>query len=97
MCKNFRDVAEINYGLPISLILDYVWFVSSLLLVCSETHCTNLHPNSCSHQCSQLNMPTKRRKIYSFCCTDTSVPVQYKDFFTQNEVGQYRQSKATSV
>lgn len=26
MCSNFRDMAEIDYDLPISLILDYVLF-----------------------------------------------------------------------
>lgn len=33
MCNNFRDIAKINCGLPISLILDYVWFVCFLVFV----------------------------------------------------------------
>lgn len=60
MCNNFMEMAEINYGLPISLILDYVLFVSLFLFVRFETHCTNLHHKSC--QCSQLNMSTKYKK-----------------------------------
>lgn len=97
MGNNFRDMAEINYDLPISLILGLVWFVSLFSFVWFETHGTNLHHNGYSCQCSQLNKPTKRKRRYTFCCTDTSVSVQFKDFFTQNEVGQHRQSKTSSV
>lgn len=34
MRNNFRDMAEINYDLPISLILGLVWFVCFFVFVC---------------------------------------------------------------
>lgn len=34
MGNNFRDMAEINYDLPISLILGLVWFVCFFVFIC---------------------------------------------------------------
>lgn len=95
MCSNFRDVAEIDYDLPINLILDYVLFFCFCLCVLKLIIKIYIIRVVSAH--ILWNMSTKWRKGYTFYCTDTSVSVQYKDFFRQNEVVQYRWSKTTSV